>query len=331
MQASAERDKLLQLQNLNAFLASITALDTVPKRFDKYEEVYRRLHEQQQIGGPPELQSSLHPISHGQRPFFEAFSVFIQQDLREVAVSRSGRMHCSPNSKWYNTQLIKRIDRYLAHLAIWMRVTEHADRVHARAQQDPPHAHSDSEETEAEAEESSLRTTIIKIEHNMANDFLEVILFLFAVPQETPLKVRVLRTWPYELMLPLEPPELDMNVEWMTEDCRWYQQNENFMASLADCSVIALIIGYYEFSASFTEICQSYRDLVHDYTQADVFVEHITPQEVVHDDAAAKIAGIVRERAHDQRTTRHSQHPASNAPASAATTRALLALHALIQ
>jgi hypothetical protein len=158
MQASAERDKLLQLQHLNAFLAAITALDTVPKRFSKYEEVYRRLHEQQQIGGPAALQSSLHPIPRGQRPFFEAFSVFIQQDLREVAVSRSGRMHCPPNSKWYNTQLIERIDRYLSHLAMWMRVTDNADRARARAQQDPPHDDSGSEETEAEAEERDLRT-----------------------------------------------------------------------------------------------------------------------------------------------------------------------------
>jgi hypothetical protein len=330
MQASAERDKLLQLQHLNAFLAAITALDSVPKRFNKYQEVYRRLHEQQRIG-PAELRLSVYPISDGQRPFFEAFSVFIQQDLREVAVSRSGRMHCPPNSKWYNTELIKRIDRYLSHLAIWMRVTERADAARARAQQEPPHGHSDSEETEAEAEESSLRTTIINIEHNMANDFLKVILFLFAVPQETPLKARVKREWPYELIPPLEPAELDMNVAWMNEDCKWYQQNQTFMAFLADSSVIALIIGYYEFSASFTEICQSYRDLVHDYTQADVFVEHITPQEVLHDDAAGEIAGIVRERAHEQRRTRHSQDPASHAPASAATTHALLQLHVLIQ
>jgi hypothetical protein len=331
MQASEERDKLLQLQHLNAFLATLTALDSVPKRFDKYQEVYRRLHEQQRIGGPPELRSSIYPISDGQRPFFEAFSVCIQQDLREVAVSRSGRMHCPPNSKWYNTELINRIDRYLSHLAIWTRVTERADAARARAQMEPPHGDSDSEETEAEAEESSLRTTIINIEHNMANDFLKVILFLFAVPQETPLKVRVKRTWPYELIPPLEPSELDMNVAWMNEDCKWYQQNQTFMAFLADSSVIALIIGYYEFSASFTEICQSYRDIVHDYTQADVFVEHITPQQVLHDDAAGEIAGIVRERAHDQRRTRHSQDPASNAPASTATTRALLELRALFQ
>jgi hypothetical protein len=270
------------------------------------------------------------PISEGQRPFFEAFRVFIQKNLRAVAVDRSCRSNCPPNSKWYNTQLITRVDKYLSNLEFWMRVTERMDEARTRWHQEPPHANSD-DETEAEHEVRCLGRDLINIEHHMANDFLQVLLFLFAVPQEAPLQVRVRRRWPYELVPPLEPSALDMNVAWMNEDCKWYQESKEFMAFLADCAVIALIIGYYEFSASFTEICQSYRDIVHDYTQADVFVEHISPQDVLEDDTVGTIAGIVRERSHDERKKRHAQNPAANAAGTTATSRALLELHALIE
>jgi hypothetical protein len=45
--AAAEREKLVQLRVLNAFLAKLTALDDETKRFDSYVRVYYKLHQQQ--------------------------------------------------------------------------------------------------------------------------------------------------------------------------------------------------------------------------------------------------------------------------------------------
>jgi hypothetical protein len=79
---------------------------------------------------------------------------------------------------------------------------------------------------------------------------------------------------------------------------------------------------YYSFSKSVTEMCESYRDVVPGYVKADVFVEHVSPQEVLNEDAVATIASVVRERAHDARTPRHSERAVGHA---------LLELHALIE
>jgi hypothetical protein len=155
MAAAAEREKLLQLRALNEFLAKLTALDDGDKRFDKYVEVFNKLHSQQRteqrkllvqackrgdlgdlvqkianwrIGNPAhQFLSKERPISYGQRDFFEAFGVFVEKDLREVAVNRSWCRNCPPDSKSYNTQLIARIDTYLSSLDTFMLLQAQAD------------------------------------------------------------------------------------------------------------------------------------------------------------------------------------------------------------
>jgi hypothetical protein len=347
MQA-VEREKLLQLEKLNEFLAKITALDSQDKRFNKYEEVYRKLHEQQRIyvsewsthdcktgklgelmqeianltiGDPDQEPYDLikeRPISIGQLPFFKAFNLFIQKNLRDVAVDRRERRECPPISRQYNNDLIIRIDKYLDSLYFWMNYQVEADAAHLGGEL-------------AEFEEKCIRKDIEKLEHKMTTEFLQVILFLFAVPQEIPRKVRVHKFKPDELIPPLEPSMLDMDVTWMNEDCRWYQNNATFMAFLTDYAVIALMHCYYSFSKSVTELCQCYRDVVPGYVKADVFVEHMSPQAVLHEDTVAKIASIVREDSHSDRHSRHAPGPAANTHGGAATSHALLELQALIE
>ena len=336
MAAAAHHEKLLQLQALNEFLAKITALDTVDKRFDKYKEVFYKLHAQQRlaqinwstpackqgdlgelvqkianltIGNPAHVHMSTgRPISYGQRAFFNAFSVFMEKDLREVAVNRSCRRNCPAISKWYNTQLISHIDTYLSSLDTFMRLQEQADAAHTAQGED------------AEYEEKCTRKEITNLEHNMTNEFLQVILYLFAVPQEVPLRVRTHKFKPDELTPPLEPSPVHMDVTWMNEDCKWYQQNARFMEFLADCAVIALMRSCYEFSPSFIEICQSYKNILPDYEKTDAFEEHVRPQEVIDDDSLSQITNSVRSDAHARRP-----HTAPSAD----TRRALLELQAM--
>lgn len=320
------REKLLQLQALNEFLAKITALDTVDKRFDKYSEVFNKLHAQQRttqrfwstpeckqgdlgelvqkianltIGNPEHaFLSKRRSLTMGPLAFFRAFSVFIEKDLREVAVDRSWRRNCPPNSKWYNTQLIARIDTYLSSLDTFIRLQARADAAHTKSQEE--------HDEDAEYDETCIRKDITNLEFKMTNDFLQVILFLYAVPQEVPLPARYRKFYGPEFKPQLEPSEVDMDVTWMNEDCKWYQQNATFMGFLADYAVIALMRCYYAFSPSLTEICQSYTNVLPDYEKTDAFAEHVRPQEVIDEDTVHEIADSVRGDAHARR---HSTAP----------------------
>jgi hypothetical protein len=374
---AAEREKLVQMRGLNAFLAQISALDDVTKRFNRYVQAFFKLRQQQRaepkkwssveckrgdlgelvqkiasLRIPPPALTHLapsRPISMGQSDFFRAFGVFLEKDLREVAVNRSWRRNCPPDSRSYNTLLVARIDTYLSRLDHMLLLQAHADEAHARTQV-RRHAEtgrdsdasdgSDGSETaygsDAEYEEKGIRKQMIDVELKMNNDFLQVILFLFAVPQEVPLRARERRWAPTRLEAPLEPAAVNMNVAWMMDDCRWYQQNAKFMELLADCAVIALMRENYEFSPAFTEICQSYIDLVADYEKTDAFAEVVGQQERIDDDSVDNINTRVRSAAHARRPGRHAADPgvdvaATPARASAAgsTGAALAALRSI--
>jgi hypothetical protein len=154
------------------------------------------------------------------------------------------------------------------------------------------------------------------VELNMNNAFLQVILFLFAVPQEVPLHARYKKFAGVQLSRPLEQAAVNMNVAWMMNDCLWYQQNKKIMEALADCAVIALMRSYYSFSPSVTEICQSYIDLVADYEKTDAFAEVVGQQERIDDDSVDNINTRVRSAAHGRRPGRHASDPAVDVPAS---------------
>ncbi len=123
----------------------------------------------------------------GQRDFFKAFGVFLEKDLREVAINRSWCRNCPPDSRSYNMQLIARIDTYLSSLDLFMLLQVQADEAHARihAAAEDGSDGSGSEAgygSEAEYEEKCLRKRIIDVQLKMNNDFLQFILFFVRRP-----------------------------------------------------------------------------------------------------------------------------------------------------
>ena len=64
-----------------------------------------------------------------------------------------------------------------------------------------------------------------------AQDFLDVILFMHAVPQ------RADGQW--------DALDLESDVTWFREHCEVYQKNEELMTFLRDCAVVVLITGYF--------------------------------------------------------------------------------------
>jgi hypothetical protein len=327
MAVVAERERLSQLQALNAFLAKLTALDGRRKRFDMYEHVSQKLVQRWKtevnferrseagtvgdLGGLVQQIARLNidyiqvheshlsierEIEHGQDGFFNAFSLFVEKDLREVVVNRSCRRHCPRESKRYNTQLIERIDAYLSSLDKYILLKEEADNAHAE------------DDERYELEERGIRSEITEVELKMNNEFLEVILFVFAVPQEKPLPTRYRKYRGVFLQPPLEETEVDLNVKWMHDDCVWYQANQTFMEFLADYAVIALMRKYYDYSESFLEICRFYEGLVPDYKKTDAFAEIVDVRDV-SDDSVGKITNIVRRDSHGSRKNAYEEHP----------------------
>jgi hypothetical protein len=326
-------------------------LDNLDKRFDRYVQVFYKLHRQQKqeqrkwsseackrgdlgelvqkianldIDDPEnEILSKKKPISYGQNDFFKAFSVFVEKDLREIAVNRSCRRNCPPDSKWYNTQLIERIDTYLSSLDEIILLKEEADDAHAKMFEEDDQGKGEAYETQ----EKYIREEIDQVELKMNNEFLQIILFVFAVPQEVPLPARYRKFYGVRLSPPLESAEVNVHVKWMHDDCLWYQRNTKFMEFLADCAVIALMCSYYDYSESFIEICQSYTDIVPDYEKTHAFSEVVGQKKEIHDDSLRDITGRVQRDAHRRRSSRYAKDPAFDAPqpTGAASTRANLA------
>ena len=77
-----------------------------------------------------------------------------------------------------------------------------------------------------------------------AQDFLDVILFMHAVPQ------RADGRW--------DALDHESDVTWFQEHCGVYQQNEDLMAFLRDCAVVVLITGCFDVPKDVKSICECY-------------------------------------------------------------------------
>ncbi len=115
----------------------------------------------------------------------------------------------------------------------------------------------------------------------------------------------------------------------MNEDCKWYQQNERFMAFLTDCVVIAIITGHYHFPPVFKSVCEIYKNTDPEYVKADVFEDHMLPHPVLSDDVVGQIGDTVRSETHGNHNGRPSTALSRATPGSVGTEHALLELQAL--
>ena len=88
-----------------------------------------------------------------------------------------------------------------------------------------------------------MRTSRLK----RAQEFMDVILFMHAVPQ------RVDGRW--------DALDHESDVTWFREHCEVYQQNEELMAFLRDCAVVVLITGCFDVPQDVRSIHEAYTAL----------------------------------------------------------------------
>ena len=99
------------------------------------------------------------------------------------------------------------------------------------------------DEDERPMSEKSMRTC----RNKRAQEFLDVILFLHAVPQ------RVDGRW--------DALDHEHDVTWFREHCRVYQQNEDLMAFLRDCAVVVLTVGHFQVAPEVHSMHECYVEL----------------------------------------------------------------------
>jgi len=115
----------------------------------------------------------------------------------------------------------------------------------------------------------------------------------------------------------------------MNEGCNYYQQNEQFMAVLSDCAVVALTTGCFELQLPVLAVCKIYQNAEREYFKTQTFIDQMIPHRILTDDLVHTIADTSRSAAHGNRNGRPSTAPPRTAPGPA-TKHALLELQALM-
>ena len=135
----------------------------------------------------------------------------------------------------YSEMLQYLLDKYLEGLDDYIVIQDHISAV-----SDDMDAYG---EDERPMTEKSMRHSRI----GRAQDFLDVILFLHAVPQ------RADGRW--------DALDHEFDVTWFREHCKVYQNNEPLMAFLRDCAVVVLITGCFSISPEIKCIHDCYVQL----------------------------------------------------------------------
>ena len=132
----------------------------------------------------------------------------------------------------YSEMLLSLLDKYLEGLDKYIATQDDIDKV--------------SRDMDAYPED--MRDLLVKGMHGSARrraqDFLDVILFLHAVPQRADGRWNAL--------------DHESDVTWFREHCEVYQKSEELMAFLRDCAVVVLITGCFDVSTEVTSIHDCY-------------------------------------------------------------------------
>ena len=132
----------------------------------------------------------------------------------------------------YIAMLLSLLDTYLEGLNDYIAIQDDISQVSANMDEYP--------EDQRPMLEKSMRHSRIK----RAQDFLDVILFLHAVPQREPGRWDAL--------------DHDSDVTWFRTHAEVYQNNEPLMAFLRDCAVVVLITGCFDISPDVKAIHDCY-------------------------------------------------------------------------
>ena len=227
------------VRDLLVFLHPVMRLQTQQERFEKYQEIWSKLNPNQKTVLVPRLGVN-YPWDSSKIDFWKTMRSEIQTRFRDVIRDECSReVTMRPIQPFgfidYSGMLLELLDKYLEGLNDYIAIQDDINKVTGDM-------HAYPEDTRKMLEKSMHGSARIR-----AQDFLDVILFLHAVPQ------RVFDRW--------DALDHDLDVTWFREYCAVYQNNEPLMAFLRDCAVVVLITGCFDVSTEVTSIHACYVQL----------------------------------------------------------------------
>ena len=215
MQAPDQAD---QVRRLLSLLHPAMSLQTREERCEKYQETWARLNPaaEKEVWKPNMAVNF--PWSSGKvdlwrtlrREIERKFQTALNEHLNGESTDRPIQPFCFMD---YSEMLLLLLDQYLEgldkYIAIQDRISAVSNNMHAY------------DEDERPMSEKSMHASA----RRRAQDFMDVLLFLHAVPQREPGRWDAL--------------DHASDVTWFREHCAVYQKNEDLMALLRDCAVVA--------------------------------------------------------------------------------------------
>ena len=212
-----------QVHRLLAFLAPVMSLQTEQERFEKYQETWIRLNPaaEREVWKPN--MGVNFPWSSGKVNLWKTLRCEIETKFKTALNQHlNGEFTNRPIVPFsfmdYSDMLFELLDIFLKGLDKYITTQDDIDKVSA----------------DMDAYPEDMRDLLVKGMYsskiNRAKDFLDVILFMHAVPQ------RVHNRW--------DTLDHEWDVTWFREYCEVYNKNKDLMAFLDDCAVVVLVTDY---------------------------------------------------------------------------------------
>jgi hypothetical protein len=230
-----------QVQRLLAFLAPVMSLQTEQERFEKYQEAWSRLNPSGKTEWTQAKSGVNFPWDSSKIEFWRTLRRDIDTKFQTALNEHlNGEFTYRPIVAFsfmdYSYNMLEELlDKYLKGLDKYIAIQDHISAVSVNMD-----AYG---EDERPMSEKSMHGSA----RRRAQDFMDVILFMHAVPQRADGKWDAL--------------DHKSDVTWFREYAEVYQKNEELMAFLRDCAVVVLLTGYFKIPDDVNSIYGCYTAL----------------------------------------------------------------------
>ena len=230
-----------QVRRLLAFLAPVMSLETQEDRLKAYQETWARLNPAAEKQVWKAHMPVNYPWDSGKVDLWRTLRRDIEPKFKKVLNEHlNGEFTHRPIVDFsfmdYSNMLLELLDVYLKGLDRYIATQDDIDKVTA----------------DMDAYPEDMRSLLEKGMHRSgrtrAEEFLDVILFMHAVPQ------RVDNRW--------DALDREWDVTWFREYSEVYQKNEELMAFLRDCAVVVLLTGNFSVPTEVKCIHDCYVELL---------------------------------------------------------------------
>lgn len=221
----ADDSEVDQVRRLLAFLAPVMSLETQEDRLKAYQETWARLNPAAEKQVWKAHMPVNYPWDSGKIDLWRTLRRDIESKFKKALDEHlNGEFTHKPIVAFsfmdYSEMLLSLLDKYLEGLDKYIATQDDIEKV--------------SRDMDAYPEDTRylLEKGMRSSSNRRAKEFLDVILFMHAVPQ------RADGRW--------DALDRESDVTWFREHCEVYQKNEDLMAFLRDCAVVVLIVGCFQ-------------------------------------------------------------------------------------